>query len=509
MRKLIRLLAIVLGLVLLIVLVTPFLIDANRFRPMLQAELLAALGREVTIGDLHLSLLVGGVSASDIAIADDPNFGPAPFLRARSLQIAAELWPFILSRKLNVTGITIRAPEIRLVQNKDGRWNFSSLGAGRPPATTPETSGTDLDLSVKLVKITNGRFTFDSMVLENVKVEVKDFSAASVFPFSFSAGFASGGSIQLSGKAGPIYAEDAARTPVDARLTVDKFNLLPAGFGGTASLDGTAVSNGKQVEITGKLKGERLRLARGGSPATRPVELDCAISHSIESRQGSLKQGDIHIGKAMASLTGTYDLSGDAAHVNLKLAGSNMPLTELAAMLPALDIVLPAGSSIQGGTASVNVTTAGPLDDLAHNGSLRVDNTRLAGFDLGAKMSTVERLAGIKTGPNTSIQLFSANVQTAADGTRVDAIQLTASSVGDLTGSGTISPTHDLAFTMRAVLHGVGIPFSVGGTAEHPEFKPDVKGMVTGELKSVGSSPAGAAKAASGLLHGILGKKRQ
>ena len=41
----------------------PFLVDANRFKPRLEAELTKALGRKVTVGDLKLSLFAGGVSA--------------------------------------------------------------------------------------------------------------------------------------------------------------------------------------------------------------------------------------------------------------------------------------------------------------------------------------------------------------------------------------------------------------------------------------------------------------
>ena len=48
------------------------------------------------------------------------------------------------------------------------------------------------------------------------------------------------------------------------------------------------------------------------------------------------------------------------------------------------------------------------MDRLVSSGSLSIENARLAGFDLGAKMSTIERLAGIKTGPNTEIQVLSA-----------------------------------------------------------------------------------------------------
>ncbi len=52
MRRTARLIGIVLALVLLVLLALPFLIGANRFKPMLESELSAALGRQVTIGNI-------------------------------------------------------------------------------------------------------------------------------------------------------------------------------------------------------------------------------------------------------------------------------------------------------------------------------------------------------------------------------------------------------------------------------------------------------------------------
>ena len=75
---------------------------------MLEERLTAALGREVKIGDLKLSLFSGGASASDVTIADDPAFSKEPFLRAKELAVGVELWPLIFSRQLNVTSLTDR-----------------------------------------------------------------------------------------------------------------------------------------------------------------------------------------------------------------------------------------------------------------------------------------------------------------------------------------------------------------------------------------------------------------
>jgi AsmA protein len=161
-------------------------------------------------------------------------------------------------------------------------------------------------------------------------------------------------------------------------------------------------------------------------------------------------------------------------------------------MLPAIDIVLPRGSSLQGGTAAVNVTVDGATDKLVSDGTLALQKTRLAGFDLGSQMNTVAKLTGIQVSPNTDFDNISAVVHAAPAGMRVDKISVIAPAIGELTGAGTISPANALDFKMRAKLHTgnlmnivspsgqTAVPFSIEGTSAEPRFVPDVKGIVGG-----------------------------
>src|SRR5437870_2111980 len=128
MKRLALIAGAVIGLLLLTALALPFVIDPNRFRPMLEEKLTAALAREVKLGDLKLSILSGAVTASDLSIADNPAYSREPFVQAKSLAVAVELWPLIASRQLHVTGLTIDHPSIALIQAPNGEWNFSNLG---------------------------------------------------------------------------------------------------------------------------------------------------------------------------------------------------------------------------------------------------------------------------------------------------------------------------------------------------------------------------------------------
>lgn len=539
--KALRWLGIVVALLLVIVLAIPFLINVNQFRPRLEAALSQALGREVKLGDLKLSILSGSVEASDLDIADDAAYSKTPFVRAKSLKVGVELEPLLFSKKLNVTGIEIQEPEISLVQSEAGVWNFASLGTktqpNSPPAAPPPAASSSQsmqDLTVKLVKITNGRLSLKTAgasqlkVLEKVNVEIKDFAANASVPVSFSADIQGGGDVKMDGKAGPVDTDDASETPFDVSIKLNKLDIgktgfvrPSTGFEGLVSIDGNVSSSAHILQLKGSIQAEHLKLAKAGKPATKTVGFDFVLNNDLRQRSGALTRGDVHIGKATAQLTGTYVIKNNNTVLHVKLAAPAMPVEELAAMLPALDIVLPQGSSLQGGTASANVTVDGETDKLVSDGSVAIQKTRLTHFDLGSEMNTVAKLTGIKISPDTDFDNISASVHSDQAGVKVQKISIVAPAIGELSGEGTISPSNALDFKMRANLHTgamldivnpsgkTSVPFFIQGTSAEPKFVPDVKGLIGGiaeqKLKPLTNSDIG--KEATGIIDLFKKKK--
>ena len=544
MKKL-HVVGIVVAVVLVVLIAIPFFINVNSFRPKLESELTEALGRQVKVGNLGLSIFSGSVSAEEISIADDPAYSKDPFIRAKSLKVGVELMPLIFSRALHVTGITLEKPEIGLLRSPSGKWNFSSLGgkSANKPATTAEPSkSVSPDLSVAKLNVTNGRVSIGKIqskerpkIYDKVDISVTNFSFSSQFPFTLSASLPGGGSLNLEGKAGPINPEDASATPLETQIKVKQLDLAASGFvdnatgvAGLADFNGTLASDGKQAKTSGTLTANKLKLSPKGTPASRAVEVKYALDHDLQKESGALTQGDISLGKAVSHLTGTYRIQGDTTLLNMRLVGQNLPVDELVAMLPALGVVLPSGASLKGGTLSDTLDISGPTDKLVISGPIRLADSKLAGFDLGSKMSAIGALAGIKTGQDTAIQNFSSNVHAAPDGIRTEQINLTVPSLGEVTGAGTISPSNALDFKMNAklasgtVAGGLsqvaglggtgGIPFMIQGTTSNPRFVPDIKGMAAGQLKGLGGIiPGGATsggKSPVDALGGLFGKKK-
>ncbi len=531
MKPAVKITAIVIAVLIVVAIVVPFLVNVNAFRPQIESSLSAALGRPVKVGNLSLSILSGSVEADQLSIADDPKFSSAPFIQAKSLQVGVELLPLIFSKQLNVTQLRIEHPQIGLLRDRDGVWNFSSLGnqSGQPAKAAEKTSGAPANVNVAKLDLTDGTVTLGSttgkrkpIVYDKVTITMRNFSFTSAFPVTASVGLPGGGSLKIDGSAGPINSTDTSLTPVQAKVTLNNLDLAQSaivdpelGIAGSADFDGTLTSDGHMAKANGTLKATSLKLVPKGTPAGVPVQVVFAVEHDLKQETGKVLQGDVGIGKALAKLTGTYNMHGETTSIQTKLNGQAMPVDDLEGMLPALGVVLPTGSKLKGGTLSVELDSKGPLDKLVSTGWVKMSNSALAGFDLTSKLSAIPGLGGKQSGNDTMIQNLSSDVRYAPEGTRLDKIDLVIPSLGTVTGAGTVSPSNALDFKMLANLAGAGagltkavgmgsggIPVTITGTTSDPKFMPDVKGMVGNQLK--GLIPGGK----SNPLGGLFGKKK-
>src|SRR3984893_1510956 len=191
MKSALKIVGIVVAIILLVVIALPFLVNVNRFRPKLESELSTSLGREVKVGNLSLSILSGSVAAENLSIADDPAFGKDPFIRAQALKVGVEVMPLIFSKTLHITDITLDKPEIALLRDAAGKWNFSSLGskseaAAKPapasgPSSTPDLSVSKLDVKDGRLSVNRANSSIKPHVYDSVDISVRDFSPKSQF----------------------------------------------------------------------------------------------------------------------------------------------------------------------------------------------------------------------------------------------------------------------------------------------------------------------------------------
>lgn len=444
-------------------------------------------------------------------------------------------------QQLHVNQLLLDAPRLTLVKTNT------------PPkaktAAPDDKEGSDMlkTISVDDLELKNGTITMKTAgqagnpaVYQNLNAKVTNFSPKSVAPFTASAQLPGGGSLQASGKAGPLNEDDGMLTPMDAQVSLKHLDLATsgviapdAGIGGVANLDAHAISNGQMLNANGTAHVDGLRLAKNGSPSGKPVDLKFALTQNMQAMTGQVQQAMITVGRTAVNIAGTYQTSGPTTAINLKVAGNAMPIDELEAFLPALGVHLPTGSRLQGGTMTTALNVTGSTANPVISGPVKLENTQLAGFDLGSKLGPITQLTGTKTGSVTQVKSLSMNVHVAGGAVRTDNIALNMPALGTATGAGTVSDGGGLNYNVvlkPTILSGGGaaatnaapaaggggiagqimgmipggaaggtfaklsggalkggIPVAIGGTTSNPTFMPNMKGLIGG----VGAGVAG------------------
>ena len=521
----------------LFLIVAPFFINADTFRPTAENDISSALGRRVTLGHLGLSLLSGSLTADNVAIADDPAFSSAPFFEAKSMHIGVSMPALLFSHELRVTKFVADSPQIHLISKPDGSWNYASLGRSSSPSSgskpSPASSMNIGELKIKdgSVDVTSVPATSAPFVYNHVNLTVKDLSYTTPMPFDLTADLPAGGTVKSSGTAGPIGRPNAMNTPLRATLDVKHFDpvaagVIPAsrGISTVADLNAQVASDGKTLTLTGKMQAAQLKLSPKGSPAPQPVNMDLTTSANIGARTGQISDLAIHTGAVAAHVTGTYQMTGQTVMLNLHLSAPGVPVDGIEQLLPAVGVTLPSGSSLRGGTLTANLAITGPASALRIAGPVEIDNTQLAGFNLSSKIEGLTSPGGSNTGNGTNIRLLRANVTKTPQSTDLSQIDCDVPSLGTATGNGTVSaagalnfqlvakmsaagasPMNNVAGNFMKVAAPSGIPVTVTGTTSNPSIHANVGSMVkqqAGGLLGKGTNTkSGIEGAAKSILH--------
>jgi len=162
-RKVLVVLAAVLGLVVLLVVVLLAVVNSGvatkRAVDLVLPSVSRSLGREVTLSDAKLKLFPNPhVALAGLVVAGRP--GEPALVEAEALDVEVALWPLLrsLGKDVEVSAFTLVKPSVNLVKAKDGTWNFEGLGgaAKAPAAKAPEPAaaeGGGARVAVSLVKI--------------------------------------------------------------------------------------------------------------------------------------------------------------------------------------------------------------------------------------------------------------------------------------------------------------------------------------------------------------------
>jgi hypothetical protein len=132
--------ALALIVLLLLLALTPPLLNVNRLQRRIVTSMSEALGRPVHLDNATLHLLpVPGFTLDNLVINEDPAFGFEPIIRATTVEITlrpSSLW----RRQVELSSIRFVDPSLNLVRNSEGHWNLQSLLTHASQVSTAPTA---------------------------------------------------------------------------------------------------------------------------------------------------------------------------------------------------------------------------------------------------------------------------------------------------------------------------------------------------------------------------------
>ncbi|MFW6284420.1 MAG: AsmA family protein [Desulfosalsimonas sp.] len=237
MKKAGKILGIVAGvlvvLIIVLVVAAKVLITPERVRETVVPLAEKNLNRSVAIGDIDISLF-SGVVIRDVRVGMQDT--DQDFVAADEMVLRYQFWP-LLKKQVVVDEIRLEKPQIRVVRNKDGTFNFSDLLTA-PPASEPkeesaapaseDKQGNGINLLVSRLQVKDGTlfFTDHGAGTDGFEYEISGFNASAKdiardqsFPFEMAARL---GQAPFSAK-GTV---NAAEARIQTEVKLDEFNMV-------------------------------------------------------------------------------------------------------------------------------------------------------------------------------------------------------------------------------------------------------------------------------------------
>lgn len=387
-----------------------------------------ALGRPVRFESLSISMLPSPtVNLRRLEVAEDPAFGPGPFLTVGEGRLGIRLRP-LLSGRVEMGDLTLQRPRVDLVADERGRWNWASLGASGPSAGgAPRARGSagrraGSALLLSRVSIAGGTVRYRTLGAPGPELRLDKVDVA-IRP-------AGGGSLGVTGTAvaqpgeidialrealltpvsGHAVSEAAIRASVDVRAR----DLGPLAGALAASPSATGQLHGR-LDISGTL---------GHLVATGALGFD-RVTLSGERAQCEPRRRQLALGEGRIPIV--YSGAGlDSAPLEVRVARGTVSLGVAATLGAARTVTLSdiavrgvelepilVGFLCQSGavtgpldlTGSATLSADDPWRTLGGTGRLRVGPGKVTGRDVETLMSQVLGLAGM-AGPPASALAF-------------------------------------------------------------------------------------------------------
>lgn len=384
----------VLVLCVILALVAPFMIDLDKYKPTILAQIKPFVPREVDFEHIELSILSGlGADVVGLRVGGNPAFSQEDFLRLQSLQVRVRLLP-LLRKQIRVKKVILQRPFVRVARNEEGRFSFDDFLQGgeateEEPAAEPGV-GLLAGLLVNSLEIRQGTIVYEDRAMfptgepirvEGLDVRVRDLSVDRPVSLEVEAAVLGGDrpNVRMAGTVGPV-GEDLRieNVPVKVQLSLLGVALeavgpyLPQGL----PLEATAGKLSGEVEAEGVLSGavrskarivlEELMLRSPGDEgvAWPPANLELAYQGTaeVQAEKVTIASAAFSFNGSGVRLEGRVEGFRSTPSWDVTVRTEGLQPGTLVASIPLLAAQLPQGLDLEG-VAELQLASSGSLED--------------------------------------------------------------------------------------------------------------------------------------------------
>lgn len=388
-------------------------LDVNRYRATIQSELQQRLGRPVNLGDMHLRLFPPRLGVQDLAIGDDPRFSPdAEFVKANELDVSIKLLP-LLRKQIEINSLSLKRPNVNLIKNQAGQWNFSSIGhpleakskpeepqrSPQPNSSTQNSSlSTEQRFSLGELTIQNGQISLldqtqskTPSLYDHIDVTLKNVSLNKAFTVDavvHTAG-AAVQNLKLQGQGGPIVEQDVGETPFHGTLELKevsirdfaKFLNSPALTGTDGVMTGQTRINNDSGRLTAEGETDIQNVKVRGMELGYPVSAQYDLNDDLPTEVITVRKLTMKLGATPLEMSGTLQTKSTPALIDVHLGANNVSIAEAAKFAAASGMALSQGTTVTG-TINVDVQAKGAMDRPALTGNVSASNIQMSGKEI-------------------------------------------------------------------------------------------------------------------------------
>ena len=226
------------GVLVLTVLNVNFLVRRNKDYLIGQVE--QSLGRKITVDKIEVTLTPVGARLVNFAMADDPAFSAAAFLRAKDLQVDLRLLPLLIGQ-FRLKRLVLESPVITIVRDARGQYNFASNARNQKrdrdsADSSKNASDRKQDSQLFLVaslNVSDGTLRYrdlkngSELTATQINLKVNDFEWDEPFDIQLEAAvMAAKHNLKFKSRVGPIAGNrDYRDVPLDGDIRADALDL--------------------------------------------------------------------------------------------------------------------------------------------------------------------------------------------------------------------------------------------------------------------------------------------